>query len=60
MNDARHVAYATLMRVDILVTLNFKHLANEGSMRRFNSVNLKEGYSTLVIRSPEEVIHYEI
>ncbi|MEW6041361.1 MAG: PIN domain protein, partial [Elusimicrobiota bacterium] len=57
-NDARHVAYATCLRVDILVTFNLEHMANEWSARKFNSVNLKEGYSTLTIRTPEEVIHY--
>lgn len=58
INDARHVAYATILRVDFLVTFNLEHIANEWSTRKFNSVNLKEGYSTLVIRTPEEVIHY--
>lgn len=57
-NDARHVAYATILRVDILVSLNLAHLANEWSARRFNAVNLKEGYPELIIRLPEEVIHY--
>lgn len=57
-NDARHVAYATLLRVDILVSMNLEHIANEWSARKFNAVNLKEGYSPLVIRTPEEVIHY--
>ena len=28
-NDARHVAYATLLRVDILVSMNLEHIANE-------------------------------
>ena len=59
INDARHVAYATLLKVDILVTLNLKHLANEWNVRKFDSVNLKEGYSPVIIRTPEEVIHYE-
>lgn len=59
INDARHVGYATIMRVDILVSFNLKHIANEWSSRRFNSVNLKEGYPELTIRTPEEVIHYE-
>lgn len=57
-DDARHVAYATILRVDILVSFNLEHIANEWSARKFNAVNLKEGYSPLVIRTPEEVIHY--
>jgi len=58
INDARHVAYATILRVDILVSLNLVHIANEWSARKFNAVNLKEGYSLLAIRTSEEVIHY--
>ena len=57
-DDARHVAYATLLRVDILVSFNLEHISNEWSSRKFNGVNLKEGYSLIVIRTPEEVIHY--
>lgn len=57
-DDARHVAYATLLRVDILVSFNLEHIVNEWSARKFNAINLKEGYSALVIRTPEEVIHY--
>lgn len=57
-DDARHVAFATIFKVDILVSFNLEHIANEWSTRRFNAVNLKEGYSTIVIRTPEEVIHY--
>ena len=57
-DDARHVAFATLLRVDILVSFNLEHIANEWSSRKFNAVNLKEGYSTIIIRTPEEVIHY--
>ena len=57
-DDARHVAYATILRVDILISFNLEHIANEWRARKFNAVNLKEGYSTIIIRTPEEVIHY--
>lgn len=43
-DDARHVAYATILRVDCLVSLNLQHLANEWSCRLFSAVNLREGY----------------
>lgn len=58
INDARHVAFASILKVDILVSFNFEHIVNEWNVRKFNAVNLKEGYYTLVIRTPEEVIHY--
>lgn len=58
-DDARHVAYATILRIDCLVSLNSQHLANEWSCRQFSAVNLKEGYNPIVIRTPEEVVFYE-
>jgi len=58
-DDARHVACATVLRVDALVSCNLAHLANEWSNKRFNGINLKEGYSAMTIRTPEEVIFYE-
>jgi hypothetical protein len=57
--DAVHVAYATLGRADVLVSLNLRHLANEWAERRIAAVNLREGYQALSIRTPEEVLTYE-
>jgi predicted nucleic acid-binding protein len=57
-DDAGHVAYATIGKADVLVTLNLKHLANEWAERRLNAVNLLEGYQLLSIRTPEEVLRY--
>ena len=58
-NDARHVACATILRVDVLVSYNLEHIANEWRARQFNAVNLREGYLPINIRMPEEVIYYE-
>ena len=55
-SDALHIAVATILRVDVMVSWNFKHIVNLGKIKLFNSVNLKEGYSILEIRSPREVI----
>jgi predicted nucleic acid-binding protein len=57
--DARHVASASVAGVGLLVTLNLKHLANEWAERRLNSVNLREGYPLVSIRTPEEALRYE-
>ena len=57
--DALHIAIATVLRVDVLVSWNFKHIVNLDRIKQFNSVNLKEGYSILEIRSPREVIENE-
>lgn len=57
--DAEHVAYATVCKADVLVSLNLRHLANEWAERRVCAVNLREGYQQLSIRTPEEVLEYE-
>jgi len=46
-------------KVDLLVSWNFKHIVNIQRIRGYNSVNLKNGYSTLEIRSPKDLINYE-
>ena len=55
LSDALHVALATLARVDVLVSWNFKHMVNLQRIRGFSGVNLIRGYGTLEIRSPREV-----
>ncbi len=57
LSDARHLAIATIERVDVLVSWNFKHIVNLGRIHLINSVNLKLGYPILEIRSPMEVIY---
>ena len=58
-DDCIHIAVATLNKVDILVSWNFKHIVNVYRIRGYNSVNLRLGYSTLEIRSPKEIVGYE-
>jgi len=55
--DAQHIAIATVERVDVLVSWNFKQIVNLDRVHAFNAVNLKRGYPVLEIRSPREVIH---
>ena len=57
--DALHIAIATVIGVDVLVSWNFKHIVNLDRIKLFNSVNLREGYNILEIRSPMEVIENE-
>ncbi|MBI4483151.1 MAG: PIN domain protein [Acidobacteria bacterium] len=53
--DALHIALATVARVDVLVSWNFRHIVNLEKIHAFNAVNLKRGYPILEIRSPLEV-----
>ena len=55
--DAQHIALATIEKVDVIVSWNFKHLVNFSKIRLYNSVNLKYGYSLIEIRTPREVIN---
>ena len=57
--DARHAAYATVARADIIVSLNLKHLANALAEQQLNAVNVREGFPAVSIRTPEQVVHYE-
>lgn len=54
--DALHIAIATINKVDVLVSWNFKHIVNLDRIRKYNSVNLKNGYSMLEIRNPREIL----
>jgi rRNA-processing protein FCF1 len=58
-SDALHIAVATVIGVDVLVSWNFKHIVNLDKIKLFNSVNLREGYNILEIRTPSEVIGNE-
>jgi predicted nucleic acid-binding protein len=53
--DALHIALASVARVDVLVSWNFKHIVNLKRIHAYNAVNLKRGYPLLEIRSPREV-----
>jgi hypothetical protein len=54
--DALHVAVSTVHGMDILLSWNFKHLANIKKQRQINSLNEREGYyKRLNLLSPLEV-----
>ncbi len=59
MDDCRHIACATVNNVDYLISWNFKHIVNVFRIRGYNSINLKNGYLQLDIRSPKEIIRNE-
>ena len=54
--DCRHIALATLINADILVSWNFKHIVNIKRIRGYNSVNIKNGHRILEIRTPREIL----
>jgi len=55
--DALHVAIATVHEMDVLVTWNYRHLANVKKAELLQSINLAEGYTKpLVITTPMGVM----
>ena len=57
--DALHVALATTNRCRLIVSWNFKHIVHFDKIPLYNGVNLINGYDTLSINTPSEVIDYE-
>jgi predicted nucleic acid-binding protein len=57
--DCLHIALATIYRADFLVSWNFKHIVNVQRIRGYNSINIKNGYRQIEIRSPREFEKYE-
>ena len=58
-SDCLHIALATINRADFLVSWNFKHIVNVQRIRGYNSINIKNGYRQIEIRSPREFENYE-
>ena len=57
--DCYHIATATILKADVLVSWNFKHTVNIGKIKGYNAVNMLNDYWTLEIRSPREIFDYD-
>jgi predicted nucleic acid-binding protein len=57
--DCRHIALATVHKIDVLASWNFRHIVNLEKINGYNSVNLRYAYKTLEIRSPNDLIRNE-
>ena len=58
LEDCRHIALATIYKVDVLASWNFKHIVNLDRIKGYNSVNMRLGYSIIEIRSPKDLVNY--
>ena len=60
-DDAVHVAYMVLNpQIDIMISWNCRHLANEFARRRLKALTLTQGYGFhFEIVTPEEVLIYD-
>jgi len=58
IEDAQHIALATCNQMDILLSWNFKHLANIQKQIAVKGVNEREGYFyPLTLTNPMEVLY---
>ena len=58
LEDCRHIALATIHKVDVFASWNFKHIVNLDRIKGYNSVNLRFGYSMIEIRCPKDLVNY--
>jgi hypothetical protein len=59
MNDAEHVAAATVAKASAIVSWNFRDIVRPDRIRGYNQVNLRLGYGELTIQNPREVLDGE-
>ena len=58
IDDAVHIAICTIFDFDILLSWNFKHIANIKKQIQINTLNMQEGYlKELYLINPLEVIY---
>jgi len=57
--DCQHIAMATIVKADVLVSWNFKHIVNLDKIRGYNGINYQLGHNMIEIRTPKEIISYD-
>lgn len=55
-DDALHIAVATIAEMHIILSWNFQHIVKLKTRNMVNAINLREGFRTIDICSPKEVI----
>jgi predicted nucleic acid-binding protein len=59
VTDALHIAAATVIGLDFIVSLNFKHIVKRKTIEEAELINFREGYKRIGIYSPAEVIDHD-
>lgn len=57
--DAQHIAVATVNDLDMILSLNFKHIVRKKTVTMTGLVNIDRGYKPIEIHSPMEVVERE-
>ena len=56
--DGVHIAVTTVNDLDLIVSLNFQHIVKRKTKIGTNSINALNGYHSVEIANPMEVIEY--
>jgi len=56
LTDASHIAAASVHALDMIVSLNFRHIVRDKTVKLTGAINTLLGYKTIEIHSPMEVI----
>lgn len=56
VEDADHIAIATVAGADLVVSWNFRHIVHFEKIAGYNAVNELQGYRSVRIFSPKEVV----
>ena len=55
LNDAIHIALATVNKMEVIVSWNMEHMVKLKTIVGVNKINKEEGYDSILIMTPEEV-----
>ena len=58
-DDCRHIALATILDADYIVSWNFKHFVNVNTIDKVQAVNKLNGYKEIKIISPQMLGGYD-
>jgi len=59
LTDAIHIAAATVAGLDLIISLNFKHIVKHKTIFETERTNAREGYKRVFIHTPAEVVDYD-
>ncbi|MCL2142453.1 MAG: hypothetical protein FWH46_06270 [Methanimicrococcus sp.] len=59
LTDARHIATASVNKLDTIISLNLRHIVRKKTIAFTNEINTSLGYNTIEINSPKEALDYE-
>jgi predicted nucleic acid-binding protein len=59
LTDASHIAVASVYALDMIISLNFRHIVRDKTIQKTAAINALLDYSQIKIKSPMEVIDDE-